>query len=739
MSLRWADPMPQGGRVAGSATSLRKGRALVCDALMSCPQTLHITLFFDGTNNNNLKSNPFQDSPTTHGRDNPFQDSLHRTHTNVARLYNAALEQPETGIFRFYIPGVGTPFKEIGEQTFTTSGKSMAAGFGSRCVWGYTRVLNAIYQAIATDKTRFLIPDSDAQRVCSEVSDGHKLPLVGYTDRLGLAHKQAVDEGRYPQTVKQIWINVIGFSRGAASARVFVNKLMNEWARNGRIGYQTGKYALNYKVNFVGLFDTVASVGPPDSTRATVDFGTFDGHFAFADDGRLDIPKDVRFCYHAFSVHEQRMSFPLDSIRNGDSYGGGIREEVAYPGVHSDVGGGYAPCEQGKGGATAKAGDDSYKLSQIPLHDMYLKAASYGVPLIDSDTINKRADLAVDFALAPSLIDAFNAWRKTVDNVSSVEDALKVGLSQMLAWRTLRADIGNPQRYVTGQPFFKRAHEDTMTPHKVEQALPKAAENDATMKKLKSQYDLHRANAMTSSIGGYASYMSSTPQVAALNNAMERRNEQLSGAVAHPGVTNPRPARPGEGPLDVTTNDQTDLRQGAEEMRLLLGHLYPDQCERWQVKRTEHPPVVIPGGEQIKVPPTLTVTHDQPGSDSPCVKLAYSGILLNTTWSTLVQHYRVKDDVLAAPLPGVESFLRQHTSPDAVNKLPAGAITLFDDYVHDSRCWFRVPYFHEYAPGGYGFPRVVFAGGDNRKAYLGLASNASQLDLGNGKTQAGWA
>lgn len=72
MSLRWADPMPQGRRVADSVTALRKGRALVHDALMSCPRTLHITLFFDGTNNNDL--------PT-----NPFRGSLVHTRSNVAR------------------------------------------------------------------------------------------------------------------------------------------------------------------------------------------------------------------------------------------------------------------------------------------------------------------------------------------------------------------------------------------------------------------------------------------------------------------------------------------------------------------------------------------------------------------------------------------------------------------------------------------------------------------------------
>lgn len=720
MSLAWADPMRHGGRVMGSAGALRTGRARVCDATMSCPQTLNITLFFDGTNNNDAETNS-------------TRDSLSRTHSNVARLYNAALERTADGIFRFYVPGVGTPFKDVGELTYTSSGKAMASGFGSRCVWGYIKVLNAIYQRIATDTSRDLIPSSEFPRVSSEVSDGHKLSLVGYTDRLGLAHKQAVDEGRYPTTIKQIWINVIGFSRGAACARVFINKLINEWAPNGRIGYQTGKYALNYQVNFVGLFDTVASVGPPDSTRGSiVDFGTFDGHFAFADGGRLDIPASVRFCYHAFAIHEQRMSFPLDSIRSNKGYGSGVREEVAYPGVHSDVGGGYAPCEQGKGGAAAKPRNDGYKLSQIPLHDMYIKAGTYGVPLRDESDFDPDSPLGRDFALDQSVIDAFNAWRDTVDDIGSVEDALRFGLSQMLAWRTLRADISNPQRYVTGQPFFKRAHEDALTPHKVQQALPKAAETDPEMRKLKSQSDLIQANALSMG-AGYTSYMSSQKaQVSALSDAMARRNEQLCGTVA------PRAARLGEGPLDVCTNDKTDLRQGAEEMRLLLAYLYPDQCERWQVTRKESPPMATRGGV-IKVPPTYSVNHDQPGSDTPCVTLAYSGILLNTVWSTFVQSYRAQDDVMAAPLPGVESFLRENTSPGAVKNLPAAAIALFDDYVHDSRCWFRVPFFHEYAPGGYGFPRVIFAGGDERKAYLGLASNASPLDLGNGRHQAGWA
>ena len=726
MTLKWADQMPEGGRIAGSAMAFRKGKALVCDPKASCPQTLHITLFFDGTNNNDAITNP-------------VRDSLSNTHSNVARLYNAALDKREKGLFRFYIQGVGTPFNEIGEPVYTQFGKSMAEGFAGRCIWGYTRVLNAVYSAIATNSSALLVPPDEAKRICHAGKDSAVLDLAGYIDRLGLAHKQAVDEGRHPKTIRKVWINVIGFSRGAAGARVFVNKLINKWAPNGRIGYQTGKYALNYEVNFVGLFDTVASVGPPDSTRATVDIGKFDGHFAFANDGRLNIPKEVRYCYHAFSIHEQRMSFPLDSIRIGDSYGAGVREEVAYPGVHSDVGGGYAPNEQGKG-RTTKSRDDSHKLSQIPLHDMYLKAASYGVQLHAEDALcDPKSPLSADFALDPATIAAFNAWRKTVEDIKTVEDALQSGMGQLLAWRTLRADISAEHHYVTGQEFFKAAHEDRMTPHKVEKALDKATESDPTIRQLDSQIQQLHSAALTSSIGGYEAFMGAQQgKLTTLNDGISRRKEVLCGSLAHPGTKDPKPARPGEGPLDVCTNDQTDLRQGAEEMRLLLAHLYPDQCERWKVNRKENPPIVS-HNYIVKVPPTLSVRHDQPASDSPCVSLGPSGILLNAFWTTLVQKYRVQDDVVAAPLPGVESFLREHTSPDAVTRLPKAAIDLFDNYVHDSRCWFRVPYFHEYAPGGYGFPRVLFAGNEARKAYLGLASNSAPLDLGNGQAKAGWA
>lgn len=123
MSLKWPDPMPDGGRLPESKAAYTSGRMLVADPKMSCPQTLNITLFFDGTNNNDDEANK------------TWQDSKAKAHTNVARLFNATT----------YIPGVGTPFDKIGEDFYSHDGKALAAGFDPRCVWGYTRLLNAVY------------------------------------------------------------------------------------------------------------------------------------------------------------------------------------------------------------------------------------------------------------------------------------------------------------------------------------------------------------------------------------------------------------------------------------------------------------------------------------------------------------------------------------------------------------------------------------------------------------------
>jgi len=161
----------------------------------------------------------------------------------------------------------------------------------------------------------------------------------------------------------------------------------------------------------------------------------------------------------------------------------------------------------------------------------------------------------------------------------------------------------------------------------------------------------------------------------------------------------------------------------------LLGYLHPEQRELWQVRETERPQAG--NAYPTQAPPQLSVKREQPKADSPRVTLVEGGIAFHSTRSTLVQKYDPVDDVLAVPLPKVVRFLKEHTSAEAVAKLDRAAIALFDDYVHDSRCWFRVPFFHEYASGGYGWPRVIFAGGDERSRFATLAPIWRQLEDGS--------
>lgn len=737
MHVKWPEPMPRDGRLKSREAddAWVTGYCSVVNPLMSCQQTLHISLFFDGTNNNDDKENiKWRDSNTQH-------------HTNVARLYSAALDDVRAGIYKYYVPGVGTPFEKIGEKTYSQDGKALAKGFNQRCVWAYTRVLNAVYDAILKDHRWELIQDDDAKQLSNFGAFCDKPTFDLHFDARLKILQDSHAKAKTENTIKKIWINVIGFSRGAASARAFVNKLVTEWAPNGTLGKPEGGRALPYQVNFVGLFDTVASVGLPDSFRTALNLDVLDGHAHFANNGGLAIPDSVRRCVHAFSIHEQRMSFPLDSIRQGDSYSGGeVRREIAYPGVHSDVGGGYGPGEQGKGCDERGNGMDERKLSQIALHDMYIEALRYGVPLMKADALLKSVDLSEDFNLHADTIAAFNAWLKTTSPISRVEDAMSFGISQMLSWRALRAQFAKGS-YVTNQGFYKRAREDRLTPRKMTQAVDKATPDDSRLRELSAKRNkalIKLSHAKTSR--PYPEHMpavdAAQKEIDDVDLEIRNRKEEIYAEIAYADVAadkRPQSGRPGEGEGDITVNDKTDLLQGAEEMRLLVAHLHPEQRTHLSVDVSDA--TVMPPSHDVDAQPKqiLSVRHARPlgdssgtassDVDSPRMSLVDVGVIkFHAARTSLKQTYNVADDVLPKPVAEVESFLRKHTSEQAFNSLPEGAVKLFDDYVHDSRCWFRVPYFHEYSPGGYGWPRVVFVG-KKRVSWLGQDPLAVALHM----------
>ncbi len=307
-----------------------------------CQQDLWLTVFFDGTGNNRKI-----DEPT-------FE------HSNVARLFRAMSDDiPSAGRISVYVPGLGTPFREIGDEGGDL-GMGLAVGGEARIDWAMKRI------------------EAEVKAAAARANNG--------------ANK-----------IRSINISVFGFSRGAATARAFARRIADKCSGSGKTWFwKTGKYPT--RLYFLGLFDTVASSGLPTSARkygqaalkaapgntliATVGLflATRDGHSAWASD--LRIPEMAEQCVHYCAAHEIRGSFPLDTVLDAGRYPANCKE-VFYPGVHSNVGGGYRP------GEGARNTNRFAMISLVPLHAMYNEAVKAGVPL-----------LALD-ALPPSLRDDF--------------------------------------------------------------------------------------------------------------------------------------------------------------------------------------------------------------------------------------------------------------------------------------------------------------------------------------------
>ena len=365
-----------------SSTALEACRT---SSSVPCNIPVRVGLFFDGTNNN-LERDKYgkRTGIVTPGTNKPGKaDSVplkpeEASHSNVARLFSAfPSDKKNNGYFPYYIAGVGTPFPEIGELTETDEGKAFAKGGQARIVWGLFQLLNAI--TLTSNGNRPLYSDDKvgqlAQAYVNEVGrverDVENKQNVRITHRdwfkPHLEKLKSELASRPKPIIPSITISVFGFSRGAAEATAFCHFLA-ELLDDGKL------IGIPVSIDFLGVFDIVATVGMSDSAGRTtiIPRAFFDGHWAWANRLLRPLPGCVRAGRHYIAAHEQRMNFPLTQIRSD----GGDFVEVFFPGVHSDVGGGYAPGEYGKGRGTQSA-----MLSQIPLAYMYKAAREAGVPL----------------------------------------------------------------------------------------------------------------------------------------------------------------------------------------------------------------------------------------------------------------------------------------------------------------------------------------------------------------------
>jgi hypothetical protein len=379
------------------------------DKVATCKQSLWFSFFFDGTGNN------------------LYADQAASKHSNVAKLFRTHVaNDPVNGIYAIYLQGVGTYFPEIGDD----GGSNLGLGTGSM---GQERLDYALKKF-----------------------DNYMEP---HLNRAKASKSAAIEE---------INVAVFGFSRGAALARAFLNVILEERCIKNKEKwvFKSGQWPM--RLRFMGLFDTVASVGLPMSSNTTskvgammssVEYmmedrlasyiktrpqelafaegavpgadpapGKYDGHSSWG--GQLEIDHAVEEVRHFIAAHEIRNSFPVDSIsvfRSETIRKPAHFHETVYPGVHSDVGGSYAPGE----GARSDLRPEG--LGLVPLTHMYKYAVNRGVPLLPAISwANGNKD---DFEISKDLVSCFNYYMKQIGAGSTIGGIVNKHMSLYFAWR----------------------------------------------------------------------------------------------------------------------------------------------------------------------------------------------------------------------------------------------------------------------------------------------------------------
>lgn len=156
-------------------------------------------------------------------------------------------------------------------------------------------------------------------------------------------------------------IYLFGFSRGAYTVRSLAGLIRKcgllRKEHSARIGEaydiyrirgddpdsdRAEKFRTNYSwhptpIQFIGVWDTVGALGVPGNVFRTI----FGSKYRFHD---VTLSSSVTFAYHALAIDEKRHAFRATLWEQSDKgrAAGQTLEQAWFPGVHSDVGGGYA-------------------------------------------------------------------------------------------------------------------------------------------------------------------------------------------------------------------------------------------------------------------------------------------------------------------------------------------------------------------------------------------------------------
>ncbi|QFG31793.1 DUF2235 domain-containing protein [Pseudomonas umsongensis] len=232
--------------------------------------------------------------------------------TNVVRLYNSIADFDAQGAAQtsYYHPGVGTN----GNWWDKAVGGGTGAGLDDNIMSAYQKLCYSYQPGDAIYLFGF---SRGAYTVRS---------LAGFIGRCGLLKITGLPPA-------EVWARIqtlltYGYRRKTEQRQ--------DWTAQGWQFHNTANASI--PIHFIGVWDTVGALGIPDD-MALLNLLDNRHHYTFHD---TTLHPSVKHARHALAMDERRASF--QPTLWSDPPNGTNLKQIWFPGVHSDVGGGYREC-----------------------------------------------------------------------------------------------------------------------------------------------------------------------------------------------------------------------------------------------------------------------------------------------------------------------------------------------------------------------------------------------------------